>query len=162
VWRLLELATGVEPSVALVAALHQANRGDAEPALALLRDLLGTSRSRVSPEDPMFRREGEYWTIVYENQTIRLHDAKGLIYLARLLRQPGHPVHVTELAEQSVDADHASVERARLAVTKAIKVALARIAAVHPGLGRHLIVTVRRGYSCVYLPDPRTPIAWTE
>jgi len=33
---------------------------------------------------------------------------------------------------------------------------------VHPDLGRHLRATVRRGYYCVYLPDPRTPIAWTE
>ena len=92
---------------------------------------------------------------------IRLHDAKGLHYLVRLLRQPGCRISVTELAERGA-GDHASLERARLAVTKAIRIALARIAAAHPGLGRHLGATVRRGYSCVYLPDPRTPIAWTE
>ena len=111
----------------------------------------------------MFRREGDYWTIAYEGQVTRLRDAKGLHYLARLLRQPGGPVPVTELAERGAGAgDHASLERARLAVTKAIGIALARIDAAHPGLGRHLAATVRRGYSCVYLPDPRTPIAWTE
>jgi hypothetical protein len=159
--RLLELATGIEPAAALVAALHEASRGHAEPAVALLRELLAAGRGRVSPEEHVFRREGEYWTIAYDGQVIRLRDAKGLDYLVRLLRQPGRPVPVMELAERGAGAaDHASLERARLAVTKAIRIALARIDAAHPGLGRHLSATVRRGYSCVYLPDPRTPIAW--
>jgi hypothetical protein len=163
VWRLIELATGVEPSAALVAALHEASRGNAEPAAALLRELLAAGPGRVSLEQYMFRREGEYWTIAYQSQVVRLHESKGLRYLARLLRQPGQPVPVTELAERGAgDGDHASLERARLAVTKAIRIALAHIAAAHPGLGQHLGATVRRGYSCVYLPDPRTPIVWTE
>jgi hypothetical protein len=163
VLRLLELAMGVEPSAALVAALHEASRGHAEPALALLHELLTAGRGRISSEEHVFRREGEYWTIAYEGQVIRLHDAKGLVYLARLLRQPGQPVPVTEFAERSAGAaDHASLERARLAVTKVIRIALAHIAAAHPALGQHLSATIRRGYSCVYLPDPRTPIAWTE
>jgi hypothetical protein len=57
-------------------------------------------------------------------------------------------------------ADHA--ERARLAVTKAVKSALQRLAAVHPRLAAHLQATVRRGYFCVYTPDPRTPITWSR
>jgi hypothetical protein len=55
-------------------------------------------------------------------------------------------------------ASHA--ERARIAATKAIKAALDKIAAAHPLLGRHLAATIRRGYFCVYLPDPRRPIVW--
>jgi hypothetical protein len=51
-------------------------------------------------------------------------------------------------------------ERARLTVTKGIGAALARIEAVHPTLGTHLRATVRRGYFCVYVPDPRHPIVW--
>ncbi len=51
-------------------------------------------------------------------------------------------------------------DRARVAVTKAIGVALDRIATAHPALGRHLTATIRRGYFCVYRPDPRHPIAW--
>src|SRR5262249_40359815 len=83
--------------------------------------------------------------------------------LARLLRQPACRVHVTDLAEHGTGAaDHASIERARLAATKAIRIALARIDSAHPGLGRHLSATVRRGHSCVYLPDPRAPVAWRE
>ncbi len=51
-------------------------------------------------------------------------------------------------------------ERARIAVTKAIKAALAKIAERHPELGAHLSATIRRGYSCSYVPDPRVPVEW--
>jgi len=51
-------------------------------------------------------------------------------------------------------------ERARLTVTKGIKAALARIARSHCTLGAHLSATVRRGYFCRYVPDPRHPITW--
>jgi non-specific serine/threonine protein kinase len=51
-------------------------------------------------------------------------------------------------------------ERARLTVTKGIGTALDRIAKHHPTLGRHLAATVRRGYYCVYVPDPRRLIVW--
>ncbi len=59
-----------------------------------------------------------------------------------------------------VAASHA--ERARQTVTKRIKEALARIATLHPELGAHLGATVRRGYFCVYLPDPQRPIDWQQ
>src|SRR5439155_7478706 len=49
---------------------------------------------------------------------------------------------------------------ARLAVTKGPGAALKRIAAAHPELGAHLAATVRRGYLCAYVPDPRHPIVW--
>jgi hypothetical protein len=51
-------------------------------------------------------------------------------------------------------------EPARVAVTKAIKNALERIAKSHAELGRHLTETVRRGYFCVYRPDPAHPVRW--
>ena len=54
----------------------------------------------------------------------------------------------------------AHAERARITVTKGIKTALDRICAAHPRLGRHLAGTIRRGYLCLYLPDPRLPIRW--
>src|SRR5262245_18885614 len=57
-------------------------------------------------------------------------------------------------------ANHA--ERARIVVTKAVKSALHRLAAVHPRLAAHLQATVRRGYFCVYMPDPRMPITWSR
>jgi non-specific serine/threonine protein kinase len=51
-------------------------------------------------------------------------------------------------------------EHARIAVTKAIKAALEKIAGRHPELGAHLSATIRRGNACAYLPDPRIRIDW--
>jgi non-specific serine/threonine protein kinase len=51
-------------------------------------------------------------------------------------------------------------ERARIAVTKGIKATLARIRAGNPTLGLHLNASVKRGYVCVYRPDPRSPMQW--
>lgn len=53
-----------------------------------------------------------------------------------------------------------TVERARQAVTKALKSTLRRISAESPALGQHLASTVRTGSSCRYDPDPRLPITW--
>jgi hypothetical protein len=44
----------------------------------------------------VFRREGEYWTIVYAGTTVRLRDAIGLQYLAYLVAHP----HQRLLVEQ--------------------------------------------------------------
>jgi tetratricopeptide (TPR) repeat protein len=65
--------------------------------------------------DMVFRREGEFWTIVWHGKTIRLRDAKGLRYVAYLLAHPGHQIHVHDLITvvegsavdtQSQDAAH--------------------------------------------------------
>src|SRR5262249_29872518 len=106
--RLLELATGMAPSDALVTALHQAIRGRPNRAAARLRELPATGGGAPPPEQHAFRGEGEYWPIVYESGVLRLRDTKGLRYLARLLGQRGHPLHVTELAGR----DPATADRA--------------------------------------------------
>ncbi len=45
-----------------------------------------------------FRREGEYWTIVFEGHAVRMKHSKGLGYIARLLAQPGTELHAADLA----------------------------------------------------------------
>ena len=45
----------------------------------------------------IFRREGEFWTIVWNGKTIRLRDAKGLRYIAHLLAHPGAEIHVHDM-----------------------------------------------------------------
>jgi TolB-like protein len=50
-----------------------------------------------APQACVFRKEGEYWTIVFEGRAIRLKDAKGLHCLAHLLRNPGREFHATDL-----------------------------------------------------------------
>lgn len=44
-----------------------------------------------------FRREGEYWSIVYEGRTVRIRDLVGLRYVALLLAEPGREFHVLDL-----------------------------------------------------------------
>jgi hypothetical protein len=45
----------------------------------------------------LFRREGDYWTVVYEGSVVRFRDSKGLRYLSRLLASPGREFHVIDL-----------------------------------------------------------------
>ena len=54
----------------------------------------------------------------------------------------------------------AAGERARINVTRAIKAAVRRIAALEPELGHLLRGTVRTGTSCAYEPDPGVPLEW--
>lgn len=55
----------------------------------------------------------------------------------------------------------ADAERARTAVAKALSAALTRIRSCHPSLSGHLDAALKRGYVCIYRPDPRAPIRWT-
>lgn len=121
----------------------------------------------------VFRKEGLVWTIAFEGHVCHLPDAKGLRYLAHLLRHPGVAVPALELLATSapVAGEVAAAscgepsgrdprERARVNVAKGIRAALRKIDAVHPVLAQHLEATIRRGYVCRYLPDPRQPIRW--
>jgi hypothetical protein len=109
-----------------------------------------------------FRCEGEYWTIEYDGSLCRLRDTRGLRYLARLLAEPGTGIAAADLAAAVPRTPMSTPDRehARIAVSRCIQSALTRIADAHPTLARHLEVTIRRGYVCTYLPDPRVPIRW--
>jgi hypothetical protein len=41
------------------------------------------------------------WAIAYDGKQVRLRDAKGLRYLARLLAEPGREIHVNDLAAEA-------------------------------------------------------------
>ena len=45
-----------------------------------------------------FRKEGEYWTVGYDQKSLRFKDSKGLRYLAHLLRHPTVEFHVLDLS----------------------------------------------------------------
>ena len=188
-----------------------------------------------------FRREGDYWSVVFEGHTVRVRDLKGMRYLARLLAEPGREYHVLDLvaaetgrdsrvgtglgsylphwalgdageildarakdayrrrlteidddieqartigdAERLAQAEAerdflirelarafglggrdrraaSASERARAAVTRAVRQAIARIAEHQPQLGEHLSHTIRTGTYCAYRPDPRAPAGW--
>jgi len=125
---------------------------------------------RTSGPAPVFRREGDYWTIAYDAVVVRLKDARGLRYLEPLLRQPSQSFHVTELIRLAAcphglrpapgDGAPEAVERARKAVTNRIRQTLVRIISVHEVLGMHLRNAVHTGTRCTYTPD--RPIRWSE
>lgn len=51
-------------------------------------------------------------------------------------------------------------ERARLNITRSIKLALEHIVASNPALGHHLTARIKTGTFCCYHPDPHQPISW--
>jgi hypothetical protein len=51
-------------------------------------------------------------------------------------------------------------ERARINVTRAIKIALERIAEHNPALATLLTSSIRTGTFCSYAPDSRLPASW--
>jgi tetratricopeptide (TPR) repeat protein len=55
-----------------------------------------------------------------------------------------------------------TAERARSAVTKAIKAAVQKIQAHHPALGHHLATHLKTGTFCQYLPAPTQPVHWHQ
>jgi hypothetical protein len=50
-----------------------------------------------SPTPNIFRRDGDYWTLAYQGHECRLKDAKGLHYIAALVREPKREFHVLDL-----------------------------------------------------------------
>jgi tetratricopeptide (TPR) repeat protein len=52
----------------------------------------------IATETNVFRREGDYWLLVFEGRTVRVRDLKGMRYLAQLLAHPGREFHVLDLA----------------------------------------------------------------
>jgi tetratricopeptide (TPR) repeat protein len=64
-----------------------------------------------APAPAVFRREGEYWSIAFEGQAFRLHDSKGLRYLATLLAVPGREIHALDLVggEEGSEPERAAI-----------------------------------------------------
>jgi hypothetical protein len=114
---------------------------------------------------PLFRQEGEYWTIAYDGVVFRLRDTKGLHCVAYLLRHPGEKIAATDLVTNSLASHLLSLptdrERTRILAAKHIKAAIEKIAAHHASLGHHLSTCIKTGSACAYMPDPARPIAWS-
>ncbi len=54
--------------------------------------------SSRSSSNGIFRKDGEYWTVGYRNNSFQLRDTKGFACLAHLLRHPGTEFHALDLA----------------------------------------------------------------
>jgi len=68
---------------------------------ALLPDVAAApaldERPRAKRPSDVFRREGEYRTVVFNGDGFRLRDSKGVRYLAELLASPGRDIHALDL-----------------------------------------------------------------
>jgi hypothetical protein len=62
----------------------------------------------------VFRREGDYWLVVFDGNTVRVRDLRGMHYLARLLADPGREYHALDLATAETGAE-AGVDSSRAA-----------------------------------------------
>lgn len=70
------------------------------------RPVMEATQGQSEGIDHVFRQEGEYWTLAYQGTFCRLKDAKGLHYIAWLLRHPGRDIHAAELVS-TVGGQHA-------------------------------------------------------
>ena len=57
----------------------------------------------------VFRREGDYWLVVFDDRTARIRDLKGMRHLARLLAVPGRELHVLDLVAAEAGTVHVDV-----------------------------------------------------
>jgi tetratricopeptide (TPR) repeat protein len=61
-----------------------------------------------APSVNVFRRDGEYWSVIFDRRTVHVRDLKGMRYLARLLADPGREYHVLDLvAAETTRGAHA-------------------------------------------------------
>jgi len=67
-----------------------------------------------APPAPIFRREGNFWTVAWDDAVVRLKDNRGLQYLAQLLARPDQEIHVFDLVA-AVQAEPGQAARRHLA-----------------------------------------------
>ncbi len=84
---------GMKPLAAKVVELQAAAGFGTEAAIELPPE-----PSPAPAASAVFRRDGDVWAIAYEGYALRLKDAKGLQYIAALLRHAGREFHAADLA----------------------------------------------------------------
>ena len=97
-----------------VAVVHEATSSNGNGASGAHRDV-----AKASTSSAIFRREGDYWTVSWQGNLVRIKDAKGLHYIAYLLANPGRQVLAYELAAAgTANGDQrASIDPAAIAAT---------------------------------------------
>jgi tetratricopeptide (TPR) repeat protein len=84
-------------AIATYEALGMTSYGERAAALLAVSAPPIAEARNPQPAANTFRRETDYWTIAYDGKVLRLKDAKGLRYVARLLQHPGREFHVADL-----------------------------------------------------------------
>ena len=63
----------------------------------------------------VFHREGDYWSVIFDGDTVRVRDLKGMRYLARLLADPGREHHVLDLVAAETGGGGGQADSSRAA-----------------------------------------------
>jgi tetratricopeptide (TPR) repeat protein len=98
-----EIGAPYEAAVARLVLAEALRAGGSEDQAVLelraARTILERIEVAASPttDTNIFRREGDYWSVVFEGRTVRVRDLKGIRYLAQLLARPGREFHVLDL-----------------------------------------------------------------
>jgi len=98
-----EIGAPYEAALARMVLAEALRAGGSESQAVLERQAARTILDRIeiaasAPADiNVFRREGDYWSVVFEGRTVRVRDLKGMRYLAQLLAHPGREFHVLDL-----------------------------------------------------------------
>lgn len=118
--------------------------------------------------EAVLERSGDLWRVGCEPAVTLVKDTKGMSHLATLLAAPGVAFAALDLVEASA-AGHrepragggaADAERARLNVTRAVRSAIARIAAHDDALGEELDAAVHTGAVARYEPAGPGATSW--
>jgi hypothetical protein len=100
--RPIAVALGMNVLIAKMDALLAGSRGTAaQPLVAEPRTRRPTTESEHVMPHCAFRCEGQFWTVAYSGQIVRLKDSKGAQYLAQLLRNPGRELLALDLIQGS-------------------------------------------------------------
>jgi tetratricopeptide (TPR) repeat protein len=98
-----EIGAPYEAALARMVLAEALRAGGREDHAVLELQAARTTLDRIevaastSAETNVFRHEGDYWLVVFDGQTVRVRDLKGIRYLAQLLANPGREVHVLDL-----------------------------------------------------------------
>ena len=98
-----EIGAPYEAALARMVLAEALRAGGSEEQAVLELQAARTILERIevaasaTTETNVFRREGDYWSVVFEGRTVRVRDLKGMRYLAQLLAHPGREFHVLDL-----------------------------------------------------------------
>jgi tetratricopeptide (TPR) repeat protein len=98
-----EIGAPYEAAVARMVLAEALRAGGSEDRAVLELRAARTSLERIevaasaTTATNVFRREGDYWSVVFEGRTVRVRDLKGMRYLAQLLVHPGREFRVLDL-----------------------------------------------------------------
>lgn len=88
----------------LLVAQNAGDDGSAQRFAQMLGRIEGMDPEAATPisarerDTRSFRREGEYWSVIFDDVTTRHKDSKGIRFLVRLLEHPGREIHALDLA----------------------------------------------------------------